>query len=190
MTDTLLGEFSVVPPNGRICQLDGCDSPIPDGSHPARKYCDEHFVGKKGKKRPTMEQPPKLVVDLGGGKTRGKDQRVADTAAGARAFANVIATGLSVSGDNVCAEAVANGSAQWGAAVGELSKYQPWLQQFFAPVGGENQIGAWLGFLMATGAIALPVMAHHNLLPASVGAKLGGVFVAAEAAGDSSQPAA
>jgi hypothetical protein len=191
MTDTLLGEgeLSIVQPTGRVCQDPRCENLIPEGSHPARKYCDEHFVGKGNSRK--KERPPKLVVDLGGGKTRGKDQRAADTAAGATAFANVIATVLSVSGDQVCSAAVAQGAAQWGAAVGELSKYQPWLSQFFAPVGGENQLGAWLGFMMATGAIALPVMAHHNLLPASVGAKLGGVFVAAEdAAGDSSQPAA
>lgn len=188
------GEFAVIPPSGRVCQEPGCENFLPDGSHPARKYCDEHFVGK-GKTRKdsrTREKPPKLVVDLGGAKGQKGDRRAAETAAGATAFMNVVATGLSVTGDDVCAAAVANGAAQWGASVGELSKYQPWLSQFFAPVGGENQLGAWLGFILATGAIALPVMAHHGILPASVGAKLGGVFVAAEqTAGDGSQqPAA
>jgi hypothetical protein len=192
ITEEAAGEFAIVPPNGRPCQEPGCPNLLPDGSHPSRKYCEEHFVGKGARGKAKAEKAPKLVVDLGGGKaTKKGDQRVADTAAGAAAFMQVVATGLSVSGDQVCAAAVANGAAQWGQSVGELSKYQPWLQQFFAPVGGDNQIGAWLGFLMATGAIALPVMAHHNLLPQSVGAKLGGVFVAAEGAADGSQqPAA
>jgi hypothetical protein len=91
-----------------------------------------------------------------------------------------VATGLAMTHDNVCATAVAGGAKQWGDAVGELSKYQPWLQGFFAPAGGDSQLGAWLGFLMATGAIALPVLAHHNMLPASVGAKLGGIMVSAD----------
>jgi len=198
MTDSILdgleananggGEFAVLPPNGRQCKKildDGfsrCENLLPDGAQPARKYCDEHFVGNGGTKRKPTEKPPKLVLDIGGGKPAksSKDQRAKDTAAGATAFMNVVATGLSVSGDQVCAGAVAGGAAQWGEAVGELSKYQPWLAQFFAPVGGENQLGAWLGFLMATGAITLPILAHHNLLPASVGAKLGGVMVSAD----------
>jgi hypothetical protein len=179
------GEFAVIAPTGRICKFEGCSEPIPDGSHPARKFCETHFVGQGGAKRRSSERPPKLVLDIGGTKKSGgtKEQRARDTAAGATAFMNVVATGLSVSGDNTCATAVAGGAAGWGDAVGELSKYQPWLAQFFAPVGGDSQLGAWLGFLMATGAIALPVMAHHNLLPASVGAKLGGVFVAADNVG-------
>jgi hypothetical protein len=175
------GEFAVVPPTGRRCKFEGCDQPIPDGSHPARKYCEEHFVGKSGNAKKRTERAPKLVVDLGGAKKTGKtDQRAADTAAGALAFANVIATGFAMGSDDVCATAVVNGAPAWAQSVGELSKYQPWLASFFAPVGGESQLGAWLAFLMTTGAIALPVMAHHGILPESIGAKLGGVFVAAE----------
>lgn len=174
-------------PSGRLCQEPGCTNELPPGSHQARKYCDEHFRGKGGREQrrregQSGEKPPRLVVDLGGKRsTTGKgDQRARETAAGAAAFLGVVATGLAVSGDAVCAGAVSSGAAQWGEAVGELSKYQPWLQSFFAPVGGDNQLGAWLGFMLATGAIALPVMAHHGILPASVGAKLGGVFVAAD----------
>jgi len=188
------GEFAVVPPTGRHCAEPGCENELPDGSHPARKYCDEHFKGKGGRAERvregrTSERAPKVVVELGGPRKSGgaKDQRARETAAGAAAFMNVVASGLAVSGDQVCAAAVAGGAAQWGDAVGELSKYQPWLQSFFAPVGGDSQLGAWLGFMMATGAIALPVMAHHGLLPETVGAKLGGMFVAAD---DTSHPAA
>ena len=193
------GEFATIPPTGRTCREDGCDNPIPDGSHPARKYCDDHFQGRggrTGRKREgnNGEKAPRLVVDVGGArKTGGKaDQRARDTAAGAAAFANVIATGVAMTGDNVCAGVIAGSAGAWGDAVGELSKYQPWLAQFFAPVGGDSQLGAWLGFVMVTGSIALPVLAHHGLLPDSVGAKLGGAFVAAEqaAAGVADQPAA
>jgi hypothetical protein len=180
-------DFGVIPPNGRICQEEGGANPLPDNSHPARKYCDEHFQGKgsrAGRRRAgnNGERPPRLVVDVGGArKTTGKsDQRARDTAAGAAAFLGVIATGVAMTGDNVCGNAISSQAAAWGEAVGELSKYQPWLAQFFAPVGGDSQLGAWLGFLMVTGSIALPVMAHHGLLPDSIGAKLGGAFVAAE----------
>jgi hypothetical protein len=187
----------VILPNGRACAEPGCTDFVPDGSHPARKYCDEHFKGRGGRterKRngQTGEKPPKLVVEVGGKRPSGgkSDQRARDTAAGAAAFANVIATGVAMTGDDVCASVIAGAAGQWGDAVGELSKYQPWLAAFFAPVGGDSQLGAWLGFLMVTGSIALPVLAHHNLLPDSVGAKLGGAFVAAQAADAAPAPAA
>jgi hypothetical protein len=185
------------PPSGRplSCAEPGCDGIVPPGSHPARKYCDLHLRGQAGRAARARaglgrEKPPKLVVQVGKESAGKKDQRARDTAQGAAAFANVVATGLSMSGDQVCAAAVAGGSQAWGDAVGELSKYQPWLQQLFAPVGGDSQLGAWLGFLMATGAIALPVLAHHGMLPESVGARLGGVMVAADDAASQSSPAA
>lgn len=189
-------DFRPVDPNGRVCAEEGCTNTLPDGSHPARKYCDDHFQGRggrTGRKREgnTGERRPASVNVMVGGKrpTGGKaDQRARDTAAGATAFMNVVAAGLATTGDQVCAGAVAGGAPQWGDAVGELSKYQPWLSTFFAPVGGDSQLGAWLGFMMATGAIALPVLAHHGLLPESVGVKMGGVFVAASDVAD--QPAA
>jgi hypothetical protein len=193
-------DLRVIPPTGRTCAEKGCDNPLPDGSPPARKYCDEHFRGMGGRAARAKasgtvpgakaEKAPKLVVQVGKETRGGKgDQRARDTAQGAAAFMSVIATGMSMSGDQVCAGAVAGGAAAWGDSVGELSKYQPWLQSFFAPVGGGSQLGAWLGFLMATGAIALPVLAHHGMLPESVGAKLGGVMVAADDAAQQS-PAA
>jgi hypothetical protein len=184
------GEFAATL-SGRQCKKildDGtvCPNFLPEGSPPARKFCDEHYVGKgrsaeRQRKGNNGERAPKLVLDVGGKRATGgaKDQRARDTAKGAEAFLKVVATGLAVADDNVCAAAVAGGAEQWGTAVGELSKYQPWLSAVFAPVGGDNQMGAWLGFLIATGAIALPVLAHHNLLPESVGARFGGVMVAA-----------
>lgn len=181
------GQFTGLPP-GRQCAEEGCENEIPAGSHQARKYCDEHFKGKGGRaerrrKGNTGERAPKLVLDVGGGKRPAggaKEQRARDTAAGAKAFANVIATGFAMSGDTVCAAAVATGADHWGDAVGELSKYQPWLSTFFAPVGGESQLGAWLAFAMTTGAIAVPVLAHHGMLPEAIGAKMAGVMVAAD----------
>lgn len=174
--------------SGRVCAEDGCENPIPADAHQARKYCDEHFKGHGGRterrrKGRTGERAPKLVVDIGGKRPTGgsKDQRARDTAAGARAFLNVVAAGVAASGDNVCAAALVTGGEQWAEAVGELSKYQPWLSTFFAPVGGDSQLGAWLGFLLATGAIALPILAHHGMLPQGVGAKMAGTFVAAGA---------
>lgn len=190
--------FEPILPDGRVCAEEGCVNTLPDGSHPARKYCDEHFQGRggrtarKAKGQNGEKKPTSITFDVGGKrKSDGmKGQRARDTAAGATAFMQVVGSGLAVAGDDVCAAAVTGGAAQWGEAVGELSKYQPFLATFFAPVGGDSQLGAWLGFMMATGAIALPVLAHHDLLPASVGAKMGGVFVAAQAPGVADQPAA
>lgn len=188
-TEPILFADNVEVPAGldpaRPCQKEGCDSFVPFGAHMARKYCEAHYVGAGGKVRDARaknEKPPKLVVEMGGKaskKTDAKERQAAQTAEGAQAFAMFVATTLAVSGDEVCAGAITAGAPAWSQSVGELSKYQPWLTKFFAPVSGENQLGAWLGFILATGTMVLPVLAHHNLLPASVGAKLGGVYVAA-----------
>jgi hypothetical protein len=188
------GEFAVIPPNGRVCAKPDCDNLLPDGSAPARKYCEVHFVGAKGNARPKTEKVPKLVLELGG-KAKGgggtKDARAEQTAQGAAAFVNLLATGFAMSGDMVCAGAMQAGAPAWGQAVGELSKYQPILATLFAPAGGDNQFGAILGVLLTTGAIVLPVMAHHGMLPESLGAKMAGTMVAAEQmAGDGSIPGA
>jgi hypothetical protein len=180
-------EFATVPPDGRMCNEPGCTNLLPDGSHPARKYCDDHFKGRgdrTGRKRAgnNGEKPPRLVVDVGGArKTGGKnDQRARDTAAGAAAMLNVVATGFAMAGDNACATAFTNGTPALAGAVGELSKFHPGISKFFAPVGAESELGAWLGLLLAAAAIAVPVMAHHGVLPDSIGVKLGGIFVAAQ----------
>ncbi len=65
-------------------------------------------------------------------------------------------------------------AAAWGAAVGELSKYQPWLVSIFAPSGGA-QMTAWVTLSMATAPILITVLTHHGLMPASVAEKIGGV---------------
>lgn len=174
------------PSDRRTCQEPGCTNLLPEGSHQARKYCDDHFRGRGGRDQrrregQTGEKAPKLVVEVGGKRpTGGKgDQRARETAAGAKAFATVIATGFAMAGDNNCATAVKTQANEWGDAVGELSKYQPWLATFFAPVGEESQLGAWFAFFMTTAGIAVPILAHHELLPKSIAAKVGGVMVAA-----------
>lgn len=192
------GEFAIVPPSGRICAEEGCDNPLPDGSHPARKFCDEHFVGKAGRKAKKTERPPASVnihLKSAGGK---KDDRAAATAGGATAFMQMAAAGAAMlSGGNAESPWLKDSavmrmhSEDWGNAVGDLSKYQPWLQSVFAPVGGDNQMKAIFTLVVITGAIVVPCLSHHNMLPGEVGAMIGGVFMAAEQAdGSQQQPAA
>lgn len=185
------GEFSATL-KGRTCKQknpDGtlCGNPLPENSPPGRKYCEEHYVGNGGRAKRRREgrtgekRPASVNVNVGGPRPTGgkKDQRARETAAGAEAFLKVAATGWAMTGDDICPASVSAGAPRWGEAVGELSKYQPWLANIFAPVGGDNQLGAWLGLLAASVPIVLPVLAHHNLLPDAIGVKLGGVMVAA-----------
>lgn len=206
MTDTFLGdELPAAAPaaaNERPCQSPGCESSIPEGSHPARKYCDEHFVGKHGKRK--SEAAPGTVLNLNLPKpaaANAKDKRAKDTAAGATAFMNLAAAGAAMLAGGQAdspwmkdAGVVKAGAQGWGDAVGELSKYQPWISSIFAPVGGDNQAKAIFMVVVATAAIVVPVLGNHGALPGEVGAMMGGMFVAAEqqAAPDGShqQPAA
>jgi hypothetical protein len=194
------GSGIVDPPSplysGKPCAEPGCDNPIPrhgePGFGPARKKCDDHFVGSKhaGVSRPKKDSAPSNVkVDInlpkaGGGNTAA-DKRVKKVSAGATQMANTVAVLMTVGGDPVCGAAVAAGAAQWGAALGELSRYQPVLEKIFAPTGDVTGQGmAWLSVVAATAGIVIPVMAHHGLVSESLATKFAAGTIAATAVAD------
>lgn len=182
-------------PTGKQCAEAGCPNVIPGhgepGFHPARKLCDEHYVGGKGghrerkaKRSPGDTAPGNvdLTVNLGnkgGGKTAA-DKRVLKVTNGATAMAQTFAVMLTVGGDPVCGKAIAEGAEQWGKAIGDLSRYQPILEKIFAPTGEVTGQGmAWLGVIAATCGIVIPVMAHHKLISPDLANKFAGGMVAA-----------
>ena len=68
-----------------------------------------------------------------------------------------------------------SGAAAWGAAIGDLSRYQPVLEKIFAPSGEITGQGfAWIAALAATAGIAIPVMAHHGLISEAMAIKFAG----------------
>lgn len=174
LMDLGVGDVDVEILTGKLCAEVGCENHLPgsgqDNYHYARKYCDVHFVGSKKGKGKRDRKPggiPSVNVNLNQG-TQGRnaaDKRRAKVAAGATQMAQTMGTLILLGGDQVCGQAVIEGAAQWGAAIGDLSVYQPVLEKIFAP-GGEitGQGFAWVAALAATAGIVIPVLAHHGMI--------------------------
>lgn len=170
----------------RICAAEGCDNPLPEGSSHFRRYCDEHQPPKreraaKPKPRRTTRRdtPPKVVLEIGAAKTTKAQAQKAKVEAGVSKYLKVIELGVQIAGDPTCASSIKAGSPALASALAELAEYQPALAKFFLPSENAGQAAAWVAVAVAAGGIALPVMAHHGLLPDSIASKIGGVFVAA-----------
>lgn len=168
------------------CAKEGCEVYLPAGHHHRRLYCDEH---QPEQSKPKRDRAPKLVVEIGNGaKTTKKDSDAARVAGGATALMTMLAQGVMLAGDDVCGTAMAMGAKNWGAAMGELAKYQPALVKIFAPTQSD-QVVVWISAAIATSAIVIPVLTHHGLMPEAVASKLAGTMVAATQMADASDPA-
>lgn len=134
---------------------------------------------------------PGITLNVNSGKSTkaSKDaDRLAKTAKGAASFANMAAAGLTFVNQPEDAGIVAANAEAFGAAVGELAQYQPWLSTVFAP-GGEmtGEVAAWLGLVAVCGAIVVPIGARHGWIPERYAAAFG---VAASASTMAGAPAA
>ncbi len=169
----------------RICNEDECENFLPLDAHRFQRYCEVHArparpkPGANKRTRTRRDAPPKVVIDLGQRGAKASSPQTKKVENGAKAALGLIGVGVTMMGDQVCGSAIAAGAADFGKALGELSKYQPIIAKIFAPASASDQAAAWLTVGMATLPILIPVLAHHKLLPAQVGMLLGGVAHAA-----------
>lgn len=143
------------------------------GSHRQKKH---GVASKADRKKTSSPGTVNLNVNVPKPTSKaGKDAaRLAKTAQGAESFANMTAAGLTFINQTDDASIVAANAAAFGAAIGELAIYQPWLSTIFAP-GGEmtGEVAAWLGLLAVTGAIVVPIGARHGWIPEKYAAAFG-----------------
>jgi hypothetical protein len=172
----------------RLCQKPTCDNQIaPDAYHTVR-YCDEHRKAKKGDRKPTNIR---FQVGSAGGGRSAEAQRKAKVRAGATSMMSMVASGVAMTGDQFCAEAIASGADSWAKSMADLSVYQPWIANIFAPTGDiTGQMTAWIAAVICTAGIAVPVLAHHNMVPPSVAEKFGAVMVVSAQAAAETQATA
>lgn len=175
--------------SGKKCEWDeeDCTVLLPargeDKWSPNRKYCPQHSVmnevrTKRRKREKKTDKPPVNVNITPPSPGRGTraDASVAKVTAGATGMAQMIAALIAMGGDEVCAKAINDGAANWGKAMGELSRYQPALVKVFAPTGeATGQFFAWVGVFAATMGLTLPVLVHHGAVPPELAAKITGV---------------
>jgi hypothetical protein len=105
---------------------------------------------------------------------------VAKVTAGATGMMQTIGMLMAMAGDAQCSEAVMAGAANWGKAMGELSRYQPGLVKVFAPTGeATGQAFAWVGVFAATVGVMTPVLVHHGAIKPELALKITGGITAA-----------
>ena len=113
------------------------------------------------------QRPPRTVrVTVGAPRSRPKGQDPAELVrARAQAVCQQIAVVLYIAGQEQDSAVIAQSAEPWSMAVGELSRYEPWIVQLAK--GGEvsGRAVAWLGFTVATASMLVPVMLNHNLIP-------------------------
>jgi len=156
------------------CQRPGCDLPLPEGHHPMRKYCDEH---QPKQSKPKGDKAPKSVtVNFKTSKpAAAKKGPAEDVRAGATSALTFVALGFQLVGDLECAVAVSAQTPQIAAQLGELAQYHPGLARIFSPVNAQGEAAAWIGLAIAVAPVVIAILAHHNLLPAAVAEKIGGL---------------
>ncbi len=157
----------------RTCAAPGCDELLPEGSHKWRKYCDEHQppkVAPKGKRKapPRDRRPPSININLPGRGQTKKDAELETLQARAEALANGIAAVLAISGRPDDGLDIQRGAKAWAMSVRQLGVHEEWVRKLAAGGEASERAMAWVGFAMATGAIAVPIMIRHGAMPTAL----------------------
>lgn len=162
----------------RLCRKCGI-RPVKDkvgDRGPMPTLCEECTVDPRTRTRRgsggPQEAPGSININLGapaGRKSKAdakKDRDAATVEAKAAQLAQMIVIVLTMVQQGEDATIVQNGAEQWAKAVGGLGPYEPWLVKLCE--GGETagRAMAWLTAILATLGIAVPVLIHHNLIPA------------------------
>ena len=153
----------------RTCGKDGCENTFVVGTRgfaARRKFCDDHMEKKKpaGDKRPRSTRvnvdlrPPKPKADPLADQLAAVEQRV-------NQLLGMVAGWLTITGATQDASDIAAGKEAIAAATAELARYEAWLRKL---AGGGEQVGramAWIGFIMAIMAVAVPILNRHGIIP-------------------------
>ena len=177
MTDTLDHDFEpgvAGAPPVDVCQREGCENPLPANHHPMRKYCDEH---QPKQSKPKGDKPPKSVTvnfktATPKSSKKGPSEEVI---AGATSLLSFVSLGFQLVGDLECAAAISGQTPQIAAQLGELAIYHPGMAKLFSPVNNQGEVSAWIGLAIAVAPVVIAILVHHDLMPAALAERLGGL---------------
>lgn len=159
----------------------------PKGPQPTK--CEVCAPTDPRRRQGPQEAPGSININLGaptGRKSKAdakKDRDAATVEAKAAQLAQMVVIVLTMVQQQDDAQIVAQGGENWAKAVGGLGPYEPWLVKLCE--GGEQagRAMAWLTAILATLGIAVPVLIHHNLIPAGpLQAAFAGIAATAQAA--------
>ena len=125
----------------------------------------------RGRKVPRDTAPGSVRVELKSPAARAKktDPALDRVEERARHIAEGIAVVLLLSQQHEDAADIERHKVPWSKSVRNLAEYEEWLKNLLS-AGGESsdRVMAWLGFLIATGAMLTPILIRHDLVPAQV----------------------
>jgi len=125
----------------------------------------------RGRKVPRDTAPGSVRVELKSPAARAKktDPALDRVEERARHIAEGIAVVLLLSQQHEDAADIERHKVPWSKSVRNLAEYEDWLKNLLS-AGGESsdRVMAWLGFLIATGAMLTPILVRHDLVPPQV----------------------
>jgi len=158
-----------------FCQRPGCENPLPENHHPMRKYCDEHQP-KQSKTKKGDTAPSSVTVNFKTSTPKSSKKGPSEeVVAGATSVLSFVSLGFQLVGDVECATAVSAQAPQIAAQLGELAIYHPGIAKIFSPVNSQGEMAAWIGLAIAVAPVVIAILVHHNLMPAGLAEKLGGL---------------
>lgn len=181
---------------GHAC-LEYFDTPNKAGVH---RWNAHKIRSKKGKRAqeaaggPSADRsPPSVTINLGGGSSGGKKGDAADLAQVEKRAQELVTTAAGLAllvGMREDAADLQRGSADWAKAVRDLAEYEEWLIKL--ATGGEatGRAFAWLNLLLATGALAMPSLLRHGVLPEGMAEYARNAFAVAQTIGAEGEPGA
>jgi hypothetical protein len=155
-----------------------CSNAFTRSTHLKRHMLNQHGIEvAKGVslKDPAMagrkpaDKAPRIEVNLSPPRGGGKDKELQAVEERARQLATTMAAVVLLMGQAEDSADITRGAGAWSKSVAELAEHEEWLRKL--ALGGETSARAmaWLQFLIATGALAAPILARHELLPAGLG---------------------
>lgn len=161
------GEPAPAVREGRPCQAPGCSNRIPVGAGGRRRFCDEHQPGSSKKSQPstsTFGSPPSKAS---------KADDLAQVERNAKALIEMTAGLMLIISDTtdkpmmkLDAVDVQAGAGRLAASLRNVAQYEDWMRKMLAGGKGSDRAMAWVGLAVTAGAVALPILIRHGMIPA------------------------
>lgn len=154
----------------RICAEPECEEVLPPGTHHFQRYCETHRRPAKVKKPKADRKPPSVNIGINIPKpaTNRRDAELQTLEERAAALAKLIAALVAMMGQTDDALDIQRGAEMWAKSVRQLGVHEDWVRKLAAGGEASDRAMAWVGFVFATGSIALPILLRHEAIPAQL----------------------
>jgi hypothetical protein len=133
--------------------------------------------------------PGSVKIQIGGNRPGKVTADRAKVEAAASQLVTMVAGAVLLAGQPADAMDLQSKAEAWATSVGELSEYEKWIAKLFTATDDAGRLMAWLGFIMATGGLVMPIMLRHGALPENIRGLAESVFTNGQQLGGTSSEA-